>query len=231
MCHGSSDRPICNLLVARNGEVWVLAAGATNTNGKGRSCNFSRGSVPKDSMNSWAVGMEIANAGTGEQYPQAQIDAAFKASNMINGRLGNQSSDVCTHQDYAPDRKIDPATCNVAGPWQPRSCTSSGTWHVDDLRDECERRSLPSMPGPTPDEGEEVFTGYWQLQGHPQVYALYSNGTKIWMEDPAMLSAHQALTTLNGGDARVNTQTDRGMFKAFGPITGPVPPGVNPWGI
>src|SRR5262245_56017139 len=31
----SSDAPLCNVYVARDGEMWVIAAGATNTNGKG----------------------------------------------------------------------------------------------------------------------------------------------------------------------------------------------------
>jgi hypothetical protein len=230
MCYSSGDRPICNVLVARNGEVWVLAAGATNTNGKGRARDFSRGSVPANSMNSWAVGIEIANNGVGEQYPQAQIDAAFVVSNTVNARCGNQPTDVCTHQDYAPDRKIDPATCNVGGSWQPRSCTSSGTWNVADLRDECGRRGRPPTPGPQP-EGEEVFTGYWQFRGKPQVYALYSNGTKLWLENPATLAAHQALTTLSGGNTNIAVQDDAAMFQAFGPIVGPVPPGVNAWGL
>src|SRR5262245_1702739 len=76
MCHQSGDRPIANALIARDGTVWLLAAGATNTNGKGGPYSFSGGTVPQDSMNAYAFGMEIANNGTGEPYPQAQIDAA-----------------------------------------------------------------------------------------------------------------------------------------------------------
>ena len=156
MCHSSSDRPICNLLVARDGVVWVLAAGATNTNGKGKAHNFSRGSVPTDQMNQWAVGMELANNGVGEPYVQQQIDAAFTASNTINRRCGNQPSDVCTHQHYAPDRKIDPATCNVQGPWRPNPCTSSNTWDLGDLLTECERRAGTSTgPIPIPPGGDD----------------------------------------------------------------------------
>lgn len=156
MCYSSGDKPICNLLVARDGQVWVLAAGATNTNGKGRSLSFSRGTVGTDSMNKCAVGMEIANNGVGESYPQAQIDAAFKVSNTINRRIGNQPTDVATHQCYAPDRKIDPATANaVQGPWCPRGINSSGSWHVDDVRNECKRRA-GTGPTPTPPGGDDV---------------------------------------------------------------------------
>jgi hypothetical protein len=153
MCNGSSDRPIANILVARTGEVWVLAAGATNTNGKGGPLTFSRGQVPLDGMNTRAVGCEIANNGVGEQYPQAQIDAMFKVSNAINRRLGNLPTDLASHNLYAPSRKIDPATTNVAGPWRPTSCTSSGTWSTDSIRTEATARS-GSTP-PPPDQGDD----------------------------------------------------------------------------
>lgn len=161
MCHGSSDRPIANLLIARNGEVWVLAAGATNTNGKGGPLSFSRGTVPVDSMNTRALGCEIANTGVGEQYPQAQVDAMFKVSNTCNYHFGNQPTDIATHNLWAPSRKIDPATTNVAGPWRPASSTSSGTWDTGSVRDECTRRSgSKPPPDPTPPplkDGEMAF--------------------------------------------------------------------------
>jgi hypothetical protein len=142
MCHQSDNRPVANILVARDGVVWVLAAGCTNTNGKGRSMEFSRGTVAADSANSYVFGMEIANSGTGELYPAAQIDAAFKVSNIVNRKMGNLASDVCTHQCYAPDRKIDPAMggYTVQGTWHPNECTSAGSWDVGDLEQECARR-------------------------------------------------------------------------------------------
>lgn len=144
MCHVSDNRPICNLMVDRSGTVWVLAAGCTNTNGSGRARTFTRGTVPADSMNSYAVGMELCNTGVGESFPQVQIDAAFKASIAITERAGLLPGDVCTHQDYAPDRKVDPAMGGntVQGPWHPRTVTNSGTWSCDDLKVECERRGM-----------------------------------------------------------------------------------------
>lgn len=150
MCHGSSDRPIANLLIARNGFIWVLAAGATNTNGKGSGVVWSRGRVPDDSMNTYAVGMEIACNGVGEPYSEAQINGAFGASVTLVQRLGLAPTDVAEHFTWAPTRKIDPATASaVQGPWQPASCTSSGTWDVNDLIAEHQRRVAPG-PGPTP---------------------------------------------------------------------------------
>jgi N-acetylmuramoyl-L-alanine amidase len=162
MCFTSPDRPICNVMIARDGSVWCLGAGATNTNGKGNSMSFSRGSVPQDKMNEYAVGVEMCNAGTGEPYPQVQIDAMFTVSNVLNLNNGNLPSDVCTHRHYAPDRKIDPATAaGVQGPWKPKSCTSAGTWDVVDIRDECQRRA----EAPPPQEDEDVAPASLYLGG------------------------------------------------------------------
>jgi len=145
MVKSSDARPTCNIYVARDGIVWILAGGATNTSGKGGPLTMSRGTVGQDCANTTTVGMECGNSGDGrEPWPQIQIDAAFRASNAINARLGNQPSDVFSHQCYAPTRKIDPATAAaVQGPWIPRSCTSSGTWDCDDIRAECTRRATP----------------------------------------------------------------------------------------
>jgi hypothetical protein len=141
MCNGSSDRPIANVLIARDGSVWVLAAGATNTNGKGNPITFSTGSVAQDSMNTSAIGVEIANAGTGEQYPQAQVDSMFTVNNVHAARLGWRPDDLAGHVDYAPTRKIDPAVNSVAGPWAPGAINSSGSWRVADVRNEAISRA------------------------------------------------------------------------------------------
>ena len=196
MCHGSPDRPIANLLVARDGAVWVLAAGATNTNGKGGPWSWSRGTVPKDSMNTYAVGVEIANAGTGETFPAAQIDAAFTVSVTLAAALGLDPGDVATHQTYAPDRKIDPATAAaVVGSWQPRAVTSSGSWAVDDLVTECRHRGYdtPPVPPDPPWEDDTMLLqvigdsdrggpavaaapGYWQPINDEQLHSLTTAG-------------------------------------------------------
>jgi N-acetylmuramoyl-L-alanine amidase len=149
--------PTANLYISRDGEVWVMAAGATNTNGKGSGeRSTSRGTVPVDSMNTYAVGVEIGNNGIGEPYSQATIDTAFTTSLTITNRLGLLPTDVIHHQGYAPDRKIDPATAGaVQGPWRPLSINGSGTWSLSDLKAECKRRAAPPpvvpVPKPEPD--------------------------------------------------------------------------------
>ena len=65
MCYSADARPIANLYLSRQGKVWVMAAGATNTNGSGGPL----GPVPADSMNSSAIGIEAGNNGTGSPGP------------------------------------------------------------------------------------------------------------------------------------------------------------------
>lgn len=234
---GDSDAPLSNLYIDRTGCVWVIAAGPTNTNGKGGPMTFSRGTVPADGMNSRGIGVEMGNDGVGEAWPQIQVDAMFAISNVCNAKCGNKPTDISSHNAWAPTRKIDPARYNaVQGPWKPRGCNSSGTWNLDDMRAECTARA--GAPGPTPptplppnQEGASMPTGLWQMTGYPQVYVLYSGGYKVWCEDPAMLARTQDLLAISGVNNAIRIQTDPDMFKAFGPIVGPIPPGVNAWGL
>src|SRR5262245_2153497 len=152
MCYSATDRPIANLVVDSK-VCLVMAGGATNTNGSGQNSpmSFSRGTVEKDNMNKRAIGIEICNNGVGAPYPEKPINFMFELSNRLNAKCGNQPTDVCSHQHYAPDRKIDPSTNTaVQGPWRPGSVTSSGSWNVTDLRNECKRRWSGSTPAPTP---------------------------------------------------------------------------------
>jgi hypothetical protein len=149
---GADTAPISNLYLDRTGCVHVIAAGATNTNGKGGPQQFSRGIVPLDCMNEYAVSIEAANSGLGEQWPQVQVDAFFQASIALTNWLGLEPTDISSHAGWTT-RKIDPATAAaVQGPWRPASVNSSGTWSLEDLRHEAARRAAtaPTPPTPTP---------------------------------------------------------------------------------
>jgi len=158
MCHGSGDRPVANLLMARDGAVWVLAAGPTNTNGKGGPHTLPDGrTVPLDSANSRVIGMEIANNGVGQAFPAAQIDACFRASTALCDAYRVRPDNVVIHQVWAPSRKIDPATASaVQGAWRPDSTTSSGTWSLGDVRAECLARAGGSPPPTDPNGDDEL---------------------------------------------------------------------------
>ncbi len=162
------DAPICNLVIGRDGIVYVCAAGPTNTNGKGNAISFSKGTVPADSMNTYAVGIEISNNGVGQPYPKPQIDACFIASNAITAAYGLQPDDVALHFSYSPDRKIDAATAAaVQGSWRPASASSSGTWDLFDLRAECLRRAGTTPPPPVSGKDIDMYVIAVSRNGWP----------------------------------------------------------------
>jgi hypothetical protein len=225
---GSPDAPICNLLVGRDGTVVVIAAGATNTNGKGGPLEIPPGVlVPADSMNTHALGMEIANSGVGEVYPAAQIDAAFTASLAITTALGLPPDAVATHHAWAPDRKIDPARADaVHGPWRPRSINASGTWSLDDLRAELVRRagwtSLP--PEEEPPMPRQLVRNGPADDSAWNAYVCWGGG-KYWLQDPAALE--QAKRDFGYDPIPV----DAAWMRAQGPCSAPVPETADPWGV
>jgi hypothetical protein len=136
MCYSSDIRPVANLYLSRAGEVWAMAAGATNTNGQGADpC----GAVADDSMNTAAVGIEAGNDGVGEAWPPAQQDAYIVLVAALCAAYGIDAGRVHSHAEWT-DRKIDPA-----GPsrWAP----AGGTWPMDAFRLEL------AAPTPTPTSG------------------------------------------------------------------------------
>lgn len=171
---GHPDSPISNLYINRAGTVWVIAAGATNTNGKGKSIAFSRGTVPADGMNSYALGVECGNDGVGEFWPEAQINAMFRVNAVMNLWFGNRVDDLSSHNYYAPDRKIDPATDNVGGNWIPSVVNSSRSWDVQDIRNEAVRRldeflnDNPPIP-PHPNE-DDLSIRIFESQSDPREF-------------------------------------------------------------
>lgn len=170
--YGSPDAPLANLYLARDGTVWVCAGGATNTNGKGDAKPFTRGTCPADQMNTHAIGVEMANTGTGETWPAGQIDAMFRLSLALCAAYGLAADDVMTHQGYAPDRKIDPATADaVAGDWTPDAVTSSGTWSLDDIRAELLLRTTNG------DDDDMNAATLWRPQGYLNVFLIGAGST------------------------------------------------------
>jgi hypothetical protein len=136
--HGSDNRPVANLYLNRAGTVWVMAAGATNTNGQGGPLD----NVPADSMNSYAIGIEAGNNGTGEVWPVAQQDGYLWLCQALCATYAIPHSHVRSHAEWSPGRKIDPA-----GPsrWAP-----GGTWPMHEFRDDL--ATLPLGDDMTPDQ-------------------------------------------------------------------------------
>lgn len=103
---GRSDLagPLCNTALDATGKVWLVSAGRANHAGTGSW----RGLVG----NSTVWGTEAQNAGTGQVWPDAQIDAYVRLSAALAEYFGFSAEMVCRHAEWT-SRKIDPA-----GPWE-----------------------------------------------------------------------------------------------------------------
>lgn len=175
MINGSSDAPIGNLLLDRTGTFWPIAAGASNTAGKGGPLTLSRGTINQDQANTQSVAIEAANNGVGEPWPIVQVDAYMAGSNAINAQLGNLPTDIFSHSlgagDGWTDRKIDPATASgVQGFWIPRSVNSSGTWSLADMRAECAARATGTIPIPPPVGVDDMSICIFESQTNPREF-------------------------------------------------------------
>ena len=143
-----SDAPLANLCLDRDGVVWVCAAGATNTNGKGK--DVWGGGVPENSMNSYAIGIE-ANGGYGSSWPQAQTSAYTTLVRALCDAYKIPNNNVRGHFEWAPTRKVDPAG---PSPW----ASGNASWNMTGFRSACSSgaRPLPPDQGVQPDEGEDM---------------------------------------------------------------------------
>lgn len=104
--------PLCNTALAADGRVWLVAAGRANHAGGGSW----DGLVGNSSV--W--GTEAQNAGTGQVWPDRQIDAYLRLCAAVCDWLEVDASRVCRHAEWT-DRKID-----AWGPWE-----HGGRWETD----------------------------------------------------------------------------------------------------
>jgi len=89
--------------------------------------------------------------------------------------------------------------------------------------------TAPTPPPPPPQsEGDSVLVNLIRLEGTPAVYAQYSGGYKCWVPDEATLGAH---VMISGLTVTVIAKKHLGLWKSSGPILGPVPAGVDAWGV
>jgi hypothetical protein len=138
---GAPFAPIGNALLSRSkdGPVLVaMAAGATNTAGKGGPKLSSRGLIPLDSANSVTFNIEAENNGTTEPWPDDMCDvyvrtvcAVLQWANECTPGAPLGPGDVWAHHEWAPGRKIDPA-----GPSRFNGQTARAKWDMDRFRGE-----------------------------------------------------------------------------------------------
>lgn len=119
--------PVSNLYLDRKGVWWVLAAGATNTNGKGGPW----GPIPIGGANRRVIGIEAGNLGNNkEPWPEVMQDSYVKGVATLADRYGIDSNNVLSHAEWT-SRKHDPA-----GPSRFGTVNSLGTWDMNKFRAE-----------------------------------------------------------------------------------------------
>lgn len=88
----------------------------------------------------------------------------------------------------------------------------------------------PVVTPPTTPEGDEaMLVGYVKHPNHPAVYRQWNNGTKTWITDGDEFGVHQFVT--GSTPIKVNTMPNRAWMRATGVIVGPIPAGVDAWGV
>jgi hypothetical protein len=95
--------PLSQLLLARDGTYYVVAAGLSNHAGPGNWKGITAG-------NRSFIGIEAENNGLGEKWPDVQMDAYVRGVGALLTRLGATEEMCVAHLEYAlpVGRKSDP---------------------------------------------------------------------------------------------------------------------------
>ena len=140
--------PVGNFILGVGGlqDVVLIAAGATNTQGRGGPYQTSQGTVPLDDGNRRMIAIEASNTGTGTQdWNPAQQVAYLTLCAALIECYGLKSSDVISHSDWTnpinggrtnvmsgSKRKIDPGGGAVPGrDWAEPKAVYKNMWVMD----------------------------------------------------------------------------------------------------
>jgi hypothetical protein len=119
--HGSGDSPLYNVLVGRDGSVWILAREKSNNAGKissvalnealrGEASNVSasvRGLGDDGSANDRLFGIACQNNGTGEHWGDAMVNATAICAAVALECLGLAHAGWVTQHRVLTARKVD----------------------------------------------------------------------------------------------------------------------------
>lgn len=210
MCYSADARPVANLYLSRSGKVWVMAAGATNTNGSGSDpC----GAVANDNMNASTIGIEAGNNGTGEPWPEAQQDAYLVLCGALVAHYGVLIDRIHSHAEWAPGRKIDPAG--------PSRWAGSGTWNEDAFRNDVAAGS--GGPTPTPERKIKMYGLYFS----PDTTSYWASDmmTARWLQTNDALQHYQAMLSVFGFNPNAGSNISTAQIQAgmLGQMVGPMP--------
>ena len=167
-------RPVGAIYLARDGKVTVGAAGQTNCQGMGGPRSTSKGTIPLDQGNRYAIAIEAANNGVGEPWPPPQQDMYERLCAALIVGYGLQVGDVFAHHEWAPTRKIDP--------WGPSRYAGMAKWNMTLFRDAVAIAAQPTKPAPEPtpptEETPDMIALDWN-PGTPGWTAFCWTGTEL----------------------------------------------------
>ena len=225
-CFLDEDRPNAALHVARDTRIFVMAAGACNTQGKGGPML----GVPKDDGNRRLIGIEQGNTGTGESYPSRQQDATLwlvaRLVDVYGERFGWGANNVISHFEWAGPRKCDPGGPSRWTGTRP-GCGQARLWTMDWFRRDV---ALASKPLPTLEDDVAVVIKARDGSATQQFATFAWNGLQIqWVTSEMQLAVGRMTGMYKfGGDGKpllnftaadIQDLIDRGW------VGGPVPPG------
>ena len=175
--------PISQLYIDRDAVVHLVAAGRANHGGKGRRPGVDTGGCAD--MYACLVGVEVANSGVGEWWPNPQTDIYADVVAALCAWYGWPTASVYLHFTTGPpsggcNSKIDPA-----GPWQLEPhLVGSTTWNLDTWRRfvDDHRAGGPTPPDPAPLPEEDDVPVY----ANKGTYATFmvTGGQCHWIPDP-----------------------------------------------
>lgn len=96
--------PLSQLMLDRDGTFHVIAAGRCNHAGRGKWQGLTNG-------NRDFIGIEARNDGTGEDWPDVQLDAYVRGCAAMLDHMGADAVMAAGHKEYAlpKGRKVDPS--------------------------------------------------------------------------------------------------------------------------
>lgn len=173
--NGDAPGPISQLYVARDGAVYLVAAGRANHGGKGVRPGVDGGCAD---MNYALVGIEAGNNGVGEPWGDAMCASYARLVAALAEWYGYATDAVYLHATTGPpyggcNSKIDPA-----GPWlREPHLVGSTTWDLGLWRNYVDEHRGAQPPQPPP-----MSTAYEEESQMASTYQV-SYGAEVGLPD------------------------------------------------
>lgn len=161
--------PLSQFVLGRDGTVYVVAAGYSNHAGYGGP----RGGVPANMGNTYAVGIEAANNGVGERWPDRQLQAYYRLCAALMVWLDIKDVDaVFGHKEWT-SRKIDPAGINMN---QFRDNVSKALRHGPSMQEGQKKVTKQQQP-----RIEQAYSLLWGIINDAKKQGKSGYANKVWL--------------------------------------------------